>query len=170
MNRRQRNSVVGGLLLVLIGLLALAYQLVPGWRAMLRLEYSWPWTVIAVGGFLLVLGLLVGAPGLAVPACIVGGIGGLLLYQNTTGDWASWSYAWTLIPGFVGVGIILAGLLGERRSGALSSGAWLILISLVLFVIFGTLLGGQKILGPYWPVLLIVVGILALLRPVFRRR
>ena len=42
--------------------------------------------------------LLTGQPGMLVPACIVGGIGGMLYWQNLTGDWASWSYSWSLIP------------------------------------------------------------------------
>ena len=64
---------------------------------------SWPLIVVAVGAGLLVLGLLVGAPEMAIPAVIVGGIGGILYYQNLSGNWASWSYLWTLIPGFSGL-------------------------------------------------------------------
>ncbi len=40
-----------------------------------------------------------------MPSIIVGGIGGILAYQDYTGHWESWSYLWTLIPGFVGLGI-----------------------------------------------------------------
>ena len=170
MGKRRRSSLAGGVLLVLLGVFFLVLQLVPGLRQALQVEFTWPWIVIAVGVFLLVFGLLVGAPGMAVPACIVAGIGGLLLYQNTTGNWESWAYAWALIPGFVGVGVILAGLLGDRTSGSLSGGAWLIVISIVLFVVFGSFLGGQNILGPYWPALLVILGVLLLLRPLFRRR
>jgi hypothetical protein len=43
---------------------------------------------------------------MAVAACIIGGIGGILYWQSYTGDWASWAYVWTLIPGFSGIGII----------------------------------------------------------------
>lgn len=170
MNQRRRTSLVGGMLLVLVGVVFLVLQMVPGLRQALHFEYSWPWIVIGVGAFLLIFGLLVGAAGMAVPACVVVGIGALLLYQNTSGDWQSWAYAWPLIQGFVGVGVILSGLLGDRTPGTYSSGAWMILISLVLFVVFGSFLGGRQILGPYWPVLLIGLGVLLLLRPLFRRR
>jgi hypothetical protein len=169
MSRRQRSSLVGGVLLVLVGALMLALQVVPGLRQALRFEFSWPWIIMAVGAALLVFGLLVGAPGMAVPACVVGGIGALLQYQNTTGDWASWAYAWTLIPGFVGVGVILAGLLGDRSRGSLASGSWLVFISLVLFAVFSAFLGGRQMLGAYWPALLIVLGVVLLLRAVFGR-
>jgi hypothetical protein len=158
--------VFGGLFLILLGALFLFFQLMPG----LRIQLSWPWIIVGVGAFLLVLGLLVGAPGMAIPACIVGGIGGLLYYQFVTGDWESWAYAWSLIPGFVGVGMILAGLLGEDTREMFSGGSWLILISLVLFVVFGSFLGGPKLLGDYWPVLLIALGLLQLVRALFRRR
>ncbi|HUV89374.1 MAG TPA: hypothetical protein VMY80_06955, partial [Anaerolineae bacterium] len=95
---------------------------------------------------------------------------GLLYWQNATGHWESWAYAWTLIPGFVGVGIILAGILGGGLRKALGGGGWLILISLVLFAIFGSFLGGLNLLGPYWPVLLIVLGLFILVERLVRRR
>ena len=166
MKSRRRSGVVGGLLLILLGALFLVFQLAPG----LRLQFSWPWIIIGVGIFLLIFGLLVGAPAMAIPACIVGGIGGLLYYQNATGDWGNWAYAWSLIPGFVGVGMILSGLLGEDTRRILSGGGWLILVSLVLFTIFGSLFGGPSLLGDYWPVLLIILGLLMLIRSFFRPR
>lgn len=170
MERRTRTSVVGGLLLILLGLFFLAYQVMPDRLAWLRLEMGWPMIVVAVGAGLLIFGLLVGAPGMAVPACIVAGIGMLLYWQNATGNWESWAYAWTLIPGFVGVGTILAGILGEGRlRDGLEGGFWLITISLVMFAIFGSFLGGMNLFGPYWPALLILLGLIILVRSFFRR-
>ena len=170
MDRRRRSSLVVGLLLILLGVWFIAVQFVPELRAWMEIEYAWPLIIVGVGVLLLVIGLLTGAPAMAVPACIVGGIGGLLYWQNATGNWESWAYMWTLIPGFVGVGVVLSALLGGETRQALSGGAWLILISLVLFAVFGSFLGGLGLLGPYWPVLLIALGLLALLRPLFRSR
>ena len=170
MKRRTRSNVVGGILLILFGLLLLAYQFAPEQFSWLQIEMTWPLIVVGVGLFLLVFGLLVGAPGMAVPAMIVGGIGGLLYWQNLTNNWSSWAYAWTLIPGFVGVGAILAGLLGEGRiRDAIDGGGTLILISAVMFAIFGSFLGGLKLLGDWWPLLLILVGLLILVRSLFRK-
>jgi hypothetical protein len=125
-----------------------------------------------VAALMLVMGILTRAPVMAIPACIVGGIGSLLYYQNLSGNWASWAYAWALIPGFVGVGLVLSGVLGNGRlRDALSGGAWLLFISLVLFVVFGSFLGGLNIIGAYWvywPALLIVLGVVFLVRS-FRR-
>ena len=47
---------------------------------------------------------------------------------------------------------------------------WLILISLVLFAIFGSFFGALGLVGDYWPVLLIVLGLLMLVRRLFRPR
>ncbi|RPJ44519.1 MAG: hypothetical protein EHM21_10170 [Chloroflexi bacterium] len=170
MERRTRSSIVGGVLLILFGLFFLAYQLVPERFNWFQFEMSWPMIVITVGVGLLLFGLLVGAPGMAVPACIVSGIGLILYWQNLTGNWESWAYVWTLIPGFVGIGVILAGIFGEGRlRDAISGGLWLILISLVMFAIFGSFLGGMNLFGPYWPALLILLGLILLVRAFFRR-
>ena len=106
---------------------------------------------------------------MAVPACVVGGIGGLLYWQNVTGNWESWAYAWALIPGFVGVGTMLMGIV-SRDGGQVRSAAWLLVISAILFVVFGSFFGALGFLGKYWPVLLILLGVLSLFQGLFRRR
>ncbi|MCX7681263.1 MAG: hypothetical protein N2508_04750 [Anaerolineae bacterium] len=128
--------------------------------------------MIGIGLLLFIIGLVTNTPGLAIPACIVGGIGGLLYWQDTTGNWESWAYAWALIPGFVGVGMILSGLLKGEVRQTLSSGGTLVLISLAMFMVFGAAVGGLDLLdllGPYWPVLLIGLGVLALIRNLVSR-
>lgn len=170
MQHQRRSSLAGGTLLILLGILFLVYQLLPERMAWLQDGQGWPLIVVGVGFFLLIFGLLVGAPGMAIPACIVGGIGALLFWQNATGNWESWAYAWALIPGFVGVGVILNGLLGGARlRDALEGGFWLILISLTMFAIFASFLGGMNIFGPYLPALLIVFGIILLVRSLVKR-
>jgi hypothetical protein len=169
MNRRSRTRLIGGLILVLLGGWLLALQIVPGLESIIDLEFSWPLLVIAFGVILLIFGLLTSAPGMAVPACIVGGIGALLYYQNTTGDWTSWAYAWALIPGFAGVGSILAGILGENPRRSIRDGLNMIVFSAILFVVFGSLFGGLNLLGDYWPALLILLGVWILIQPLFRR-
>jgi hypothetical protein len=169
MRHYRRSNLAVGLILILIGVWLLAVQVFPNLQLWLNLSFSWPLIVIGVGVLLLLVGLLAGEPGMAVPACIVGGIGGLLYYQNLTGNWGSWAYAWTLIPGFVGAGVILSGLLGNRPKRALGDGLNLIIISLVLFLVFAAFLGGPNLFGPFWPVLIILLGVWLIIRPVFRR-
>ncbi len=159
------SSVIGGFVLVVVGVFFLAAQNIPNF-----MDQGWPFMVIGVGVALLLGALFSGAPALAIPACIVSGIGGLLLYQNATDNWESWSYAWALIPGFVGVGRILYGILrGQSWSSALGQGSSLLTLSLVLFIAFWAFLGEPK-MEPYWPVLLIVAGLALIVWPMFRSR
>lgn len=105
-----------------------------------------------------------------MPAAIFSGIGGLLYWQNATNQWASWAYAWTLIPGFAGVGALLMGLLGKEPMRNFRAGAWLVFISLVMFAIFGAFLGGMNFFGPYWPLLLVALGVILLARNLWGAR
>lgn len=172
MNPNQRNRLTVGLLLVLLGAAFLFVQLYPGVVERLQIQMGWPMIIVGVGAFLLILGLLTGAPETAIGACVVAGIGGILYYQNATNDWTSWSYAWALIPGFGGVGMVVAGLLGSQRPRIIRHGLGQILTSLILFLIFASifspLFGGFAWLGVYWPLLLIVAGILIIVRGFFR--
>lgn len=168
MNSQGRNAVIGGGLLILLGAVLLVLQISPGLRGVLQLQWTWPLIVVAVGIGLFVMGLLTGTPAMTIPACIVAGIGGILYWQALTGDWLSWAFAWALIPGFAGVGMILASLMGYGGAEQAWRGAESILSSLVLFVIFGAIFGGLPMLGPYWPLLLVLVGGVQLVRRVLR--
>ena len=68
MERRRRSSLVGGILLILIGAWFAALQLMPGLRAWFNIEVTWPLFIVAVGFILLVVGLVTAVPGLAIPA------------------------------------------------------------------------------------------------------
>lgn len=168
MNKSTRSSLIFGLIFILIGAWFLAVQLVPGlswfWQII-----TWPVIVVIVGVFLLVLGFVLRAPGMAIPACVVGGVGAILYWQNATGNWDSWSYIWALVPGFVGVGLMLMAILGEGGRDVFRVGAWMSLISLLFFGVFGAFFAGN-VLGIYWPVLLIVFGLWVLVQPLFRRK
>lgn len=169
MDRTKRSTLAVGILLVLVGAYFIVANLIPSFNDWINVTLSWPLIVIAVGVGLLFLGLLVGAPEMAIPAVIVGGIGAILYYQNLSGNWGSWSYLWTLIPGFSGVGILLAYLLGSRGEHTLRSALDTIGTSLVMFVIFGAFFGAFKVLGNYWPLLLVAAGVLLGLRSLIKR-
>ena len=173
MNAGQRSRLAMGLLLVAIGIAFLALQVVPGLASWFRVTLSWPLIIVGVGALILVVGLLSGAPETAIGACVVAGIGGILYYQNLTGNWVSWTYAWTLIPGFVGVGMVISGILGSRVTRSISRGLNQIIASVIMFLIFGSIFGpifgGFSFLGPYWPVLLIAAGLLIIVRTLLRR-
>jgi len=175
MSQRKKTNLTTGLVLILLGVVLLALQVFPSLSAWFRFTFTWPVIVIFVALGMFVIGLLTGEPDMAVPACIIGGIGGILYFQ-TTGvlTWQSWAYMWTLIPGFVGVGLLIAGLFNWKRK-QISEGLESILTSAVLFTIFGSLFGdifGYFPFRVYLPFALIALGVFmfirALLRPVKR--
>jgi hypothetical protein len=170
MAQADRSRIVIATLLILIGAWYLVAQLYPPLQAWTLNGTTWPLIVVAVGVVLALVGLVTSTPEMLVPACIVGGIGGLLYWQNATNNWESWAYAWAMIPGFVGVGVILSSLLRGNVRAAISGGGWLIFISLVLFLVFGSFFGGITVLGAYWPVLLILFGLILLGEALIRRR
>ncbi len=169
METSRRSGLVGGLILILVGAAFLVAQLVPGLRAWFRAADTWPLLIVGVGVLFLVLAVALNTPPLAVPGCIVGGIGCLLFYQNATGNWASWAYAWTLIPGFVGLGVMISALMQGQSKKDMTAGLWLMLISLLAFVVFGSFMGLGRF-SPYWPVLLVLGGLLILGRTIFGRK
>ncbi|HLO17119.1 MAG TPA: hypothetical protein VK206_19955 [Anaerolineales bacterium] len=167
--RQNRTNLFLGVLLILIGAWLVVTRQVPALQHWLDKNFAWPMWTIGAGLLVLVIGLITGAPGMAVPASIIAGIGGILYYQNLTHNFGSWSYMWALIPGFVGVGTILAGLLGENTRRNLSHGLNLIVISAVLFLVFATFFGGISILGDYGvAIVLILLGVYVLIRGFIR--
>ena len=170
MNQKVRTNIALGLLLIIAGAYFLARQFFPQLPFWEFFSFSWHFYIIAAGILLFLIGLLTGAPSMAIPAAIVCGIGALLYWQDMTNSWESWAYAWTLIPGFAGIGTILQGLLGEKTKQSLRQGFNMVIVSLILFSIFASFLGGWQIFGPYWPVLIILLGLWMILRVLINKR
>jgi len=165
---QNRSNLFLGILLIAIGAWLVATRQIPSLAQFTENMTGATWT-IGAGLLILLIGLITNAPGMAVPASIVAGVGGILFYQDRVNDYSSWAYMWTLIPGFVGVGTILAGVLGENTRRNLAGGLRLIVISAVLFLAFATFLGNIKILGEYGAaILLILVGVFVLARGILR--
>lgn len=173
MDTRKRKSITSGIILILIGLGFLAVQLIPSLRIWAGQEFTWPVSILLVALGLVVIGALTGTADLLVPASIVGGIGGILYFQNVgIITWESWAFLWTLIPGFVGIGVFLAGLLKWNRKEIID-GLQTVLVSAVLFLVFGSLMGdmfGYFPFRDYLPVLLIALGIFLFIRALLERR
>lgn len=168
MDKGKRTSIVGGAILILVGAVLFTAQVLPEFMPDFWEIFSWPWIVIGIGLVLFILGAAVGEPGMAVPATIVSGLGGILAYQWYTGDWQSWSYIWALIPGFVGIGIVLMSLLGGDAS--LKDGGTLMFISFIMLAVFGSFFGAVGMAGKYWPVLLILLGVVLMVRTFFNKK
>lgn len=159
---QKQSSIIIGTILILVGVLFLVVQFFPGLAPNLDISLQWPLIIVAVG-ILLLFSAFLGVPALAIPGSIISGIGGILYVQNLTGAWSSWAYVWALIPGFVGIGLLIAGALGHERRQSWREGSRLILISGVMFLIFGAFFSGLGLIGRYWPVLLIGLGLWQLL-------
>lgn len=179
--RREDRSAapILGLLLVLIGVFFFAVQAFAfDWQ---QISQFGPYLISALGLFLFVLALVVGGQRgetLVVFGSMLTMAGLLILYQDRTGRWASWAYAWALVaPTSIGVGFLIYGFVkGQpeltRRGIRLTAvGLALFLILLVLFeVVFG-LSGLLPGLTNYVPaVILISIGALILLGSWIRRR
>lgn len=161
------SSVIGGIILILVGLFFLLLPLFPNLADQIDIERQWPLIVVAIGALFLIAALL-GTPSLAVPGSVITGIGLLMYYQNLNDAWETWSFAWTLIPGFAGIGTILMyALQGETRFG-MQKGGRLLLISLMLFAIFGAFFGRGISFRQIWPVVLIALGLWLLAKNLFR--
>jgi hypothetical protein len=160
---KRKTSIVGGIILILLGLLFLASEILPDYFQF----WDWPFIIIGLGVVFFIWAIISGNGGLAVPGAILSGIGGIFYYQNMSGDWASWSFIWALIPGFVGIGVIISGIIDRNYKEAFSGGLTLIIISAILFFAFGSFLGLESNLSQYWPVLLIALGLISLVRALF---
>src|SRR5215472_4101370 len=167
------QALVMGVVLILIGSIYLAIELVPRLREIDVAHYGWPVFVILPGLLLIgVAGTIPDASGLCVPGGIVIMAGVVLFVQNVFDLFATATYAWALVaPGGVGLGMWLQGMVDEspglRVSGAqtLGSGFIIFLLSALFFetvhvsgVTFPLLL--RLLLG----IVIIVVGFVVALR------
>ena len=169
MNKKGRSQLALGVILILLGAWFLADKSIPAFHSFFDKYTEWPFNMFLIVGVIFILGLVLGQPGMSVPAAIVAGLGGIFYYQDATGNFASWSYMWALIPGFIGVGTIVAGLLGENTAQNLTPGLNMMVISAVLFLVFSSFFGGWELLGNYGPsILLILLGLWVLGSGLFR--
>jgi hypothetical protein len=169
------STVAIGLVLVMAGAALFAGQLLG-----IGIEdIGWPFFVIATGVVILLVGLvMVGEQGMVIGGTVVTTVGLVLLYQNNTGRWESWAYAWALVgPAASGLGLLLWGL-RSGNSSDVRNGTWGLLGGLGLFAV-GYLffegvigIGGDPLNLPEWvlPVVVIGIGVVVLGRGLFERR
>lgn len=160
----KRENLTWGLLLILLGGAFLVFQLFPD----LFGGFNWTWIIIGMGIIFVVASLLSRVGGLMIPGAILTGLGFIFIWQDRTDNWDSWAYIWTLIPGFVGLGMLIGGLYDRELRQARGAGLFLIVLSLIGLAIFGGLFGLDVSILRYWPVLLIILGGYILLRALLR--
>ena len=97
-------TVAIGLVLVVVGAILFAGQV-----AGIGIEdIGWPFFVIAAGIAILLIGLVVAnEQGMVIGGTVVTTVGLVLFYQDQTGRWESWAYAWALVgPAASGLGLV----------------------------------------------------------------
>jgi len=174
MSIKERSRISLGILFILTAIVLIIYRVDPRLGRLLHIEPGWPTWILIGGAGLLVIGLLSGVPDMAIPSCIIIGLGGIFYYQNANQDWTSWSYMWTLLPGFVGIGIIFSGIFAGRFNKSLLNSLRLILISLILFCSLAAILNKQV----FWnsnreiilAIILLLLGVLLVLRAIIKNK
>ncbi len=161
-NRPNTGTLISGILLIGLGVLALFSQLFRDlhiWTAL------WPFFIIGAGALFFV-GMFAGGKsvaGLAIPGAIITVNGLILLAQNLSGRWSSWSYSWTVTLASVGLGIFIMGWYQQDETRK-QSGLKVMKIATILFIAFGIffelLFSRGGLLGSQYafPALLILVG------------
>ena len=142
-------------------------------------DVGWPAIVIGIGVVILVLGLFVNREqGMVIGGTVVTTVGLVLLYQDQTGRWETWAYAWALVgPAASGLGMVLWGI-RSADPVAIRNGTWALLGGLAIFVVgflfFEGVIGisGEPLGLPEWvlPVVVIAIGVVVLARGIFDRR
>jgi hypothetical protein len=141
--------------------------------------WGWPFFIIVPGLSLLALSIVPARPagiGFATAGAIVSTVGLILLYQSRTGNWESWAYAWALIPGSVGLALLVYGAF-SRHARMVRAGAWMAAVFGSIFVggawyferLFSDDLAGLDPLE-WGPLLLIGLGVIIAVRAILLPR
>lgn len=168
------SGMAMGAILVIVGAILLGGQVLDiGFG-----DLGWPLIIVAVGVALLLIGLVVAnESGMVVGGAVVTTVGLVLLYQNQTGHWESWAYAWALVgPAASGLGLAIWGI----RSGDgkdVRNGTWGFLGGLAFFAVgflfFEGVLGisGERLPLQEWvlPAVIIGIGVVILIRGMLQR-
>jgi hypothetical protein len=174
-NSGERSPAIAlGLVLVVIGALLFVGQLADIGIG----DIGWPFIIVAIGAVLLFLGLFVNLEqGMVIGGAVVTTVGLVLAYQNATGLWATWAYAWALVgPAASGLGMAIWGV-RSGDGGAIRNGFWGFLGGLALFAVgflfFEGVIGlsGERLPLAEWvlPAAVIAIGVVLLARGLLSR-
>lgn len=173
---KNKGALYVGLMLLLLGLLFLLFNLgamlFPHWE-ILRLSRLWPLLVIWAGvAFFLPIFIWwdkrMHNYGLAMPGSIILVNGFILLYCSLTGRWGDWIYLWTLEPFSVALGLLLMWLFGPKVAGLLIAALIIGGVSLSIFAVMVSALGGM-LGGIIGAGTLILLGVILVVRALLRR-
>jgi hypothetical protein len=167
----RRNPIVAGIVLIAIGAIAWAMNATGTDPSSWLGGSGWTLFILIPGIVLFTGGLLAQdepAVGLTIAGSIITTIAVMLFAMDRTGHYEAWAYAWTLIPGAAGIGVLLHGFQTDDQR-KIRAGSRLIAISLVMFalgaVFFETIFQTGTVpfgVDAFWPVVLVVVGVVVI--------
>lgn len=165
-----RGSIVGALVLIVLGAVFLILNFIPD----VGFVELWPviFFVTALGFYLPAViwpESRRGLAGLYIPGSIVFVMGIAFLYNTLSGDWGVWAFAWLLIPLSVGLGMTLAAWIGGWDRPVGEVGIWIMVLNAVGFGLFGTLFG-EPMIKTFSAGMVLGGGVLMLLRGFLRGR
>jgi hypothetical protein len=171
MKNINRGSMIAGVGLILLGALFIVFNLLPN----IGFKETWP-MILIVAGFGFCLPALAwseskkGLSALFIPGVILFVLGGIFLFTTLVhGVRGTWSVAWILIITSVGLGMMLAAKVGEWDHTVFMVGAWIALVSLVLFAVLAAIFGAGvvKYVGAG---LLLLLGLYLLINSFFKKK
>ncbi|RJP48963.1 MAG: hypothetical protein C4583_13670 [Anaerolineaceae bacterium] len=148
------SQIKFGIVLILFVAFLVAEKQFPAIREWVSTNTAYPLNIILVGIVIFVLSIWSGVTGCATIATLVAGVGGILYYQKVTGN--SEPILWTLIPAFIGVGMIQSGLFSGVTQKA-KVGTQLIGFSIMVFVICAVIFGRSQLLGGTYGLAIILI-------------
>ncbi len=147
----RRLELLVGLMLISIGLVILAADWIAGAFGRTgideRLLVYWPLLLVILSFFFLVPAL-VGPQrrplraGMVIPGTVLLVVGGALLYTSLSDRWIAWGYLWTSIPFSIGIGLYLAGWIGDAPAFKWI-GAGVAAGAVVAYLVLATAFGGE---------------------------
>ncbi len=145
-------------------------------------DFMWPFIFIIPGALVFLSALASDSSsgeGLSILGAILATLGLIFLVQQITGLWASWAYMWALVaPTSIGVAQMVYGTRKDRDT-IVQSGRKLINLGLFMFAIgfvfFELLIGingfGIGNLGlPVFPIMMVFIGVVVLVRALTKNR
>jgi hypothetical protein len=167
----RRKSIIWGVVLIIVGILALLGSMGFQW---VNMEQLWPGLVILIGLGSLVNGIIHDPRdtdavwfGLTAVGC-----GAVFAYVTLGGDWADMRWLWPAFPAVAGLAWLVAWLLDMRQVpnlvlAILAGGAgvvgWMITRG-------GMEAASLRAVMNYWPAILIVIGLALIAQYALQRR
>ena len=173
----RRNAIVAGIVLIAIGAIAWAMNATGTDPSTWLGGSGWTLFILIPGAVLFIGGLLARdepAVGLTIAGSIIMTVAAMLFVMDRTGHYEAWAYAWTLIPGAAGIGVLIHGFKTDDRA-KIGAGSRLILISLAMFAVgawfFETVFQTGAVpfgIDAFWPLVLVVIGVVVIALAVLR--